>query len=131
MTNCLFYTLFFALFLNVSFGALRFSQINRSFMSIFKGMLEASVMTIDINGNPSVPYYNKNRVIEYSETYLSKNISRFTKEFTVDIVFYNKETGLLCDENCEKVKISLNAKINTFYSYDKSQTFVIRNKDEI
>ena len=131
MTNCLFYSLFFVLFLNVSFGALRFSQINRSFMSIFKGMLEASVMTIDIHGEPVVPYYNKNRVVEYSNTYLSKDISRFTKDFTIDIVFYNKETDLLCDDYCNKVKISLNAKINSFYSYDKSQTFVIRSKDEI
>ena len=131
MTNCLFYTLFFALFLNVSFGSLRYSQINRSFMSVYKGMLEASVVTIDKHGEPTIPYYDENKVVEYSNNYLSKNIAKYTKDYSIDITFFDKESGYLCNESCEKVKINLKAKINFFYTYDKSQIFIIKSGDEV
>ena len=131
MTNCLFYTLFFALFLNVSFGSLRYAQINRSFMSVYKGMLEASVVTIDKHGEPTIPYYDENKVVEYSNSYLSKNIAKYTKDYSIDITFFDKESGYLCNESCEKVKINLKAKINFFYTYDKSQIFIIKSGDEL
>lgn len=131
MTNCLFYSLFFALFLNVTFGSLRYSQINRSFMSVYKGMLEASVATVDIHGEPTIPYYDAKKVVEYSDSYLSKNIARYATDYKIDITFFNKETGLLCESGCGKVKINLKAKINFFYNYDKSQIFVVKSGDEL
>ncbi len=131
MTNCVFYALFFTLFLNISFGSLKYSQINRSFMSVYKGMLEASVVSIDIHGEPTIPYYDGKKVVEYSESYLSKNIAKYTKDYTIDITFYDKETGYLCEQSCRKVKINLKAKINYFFSYDQSQTFIIKSEDEL
>ena len=131
MTNCLFYVVFFTLFLNVSFGSLRYSQINRSFMSVYKGMLEASVSSVDIHGNPTIPYYDADKVVEYSNNYLSKNIARYSTDYSIDITYFNKETGLLCEQGCRKVKINLKAKINYLYTYDKSQIFVVKSGDEL
>lgn len=94
-------------------------------------MLEASVMTIDIHGEPTIPYYNESKVEEYSNNYLSKSIAKYTNDYTIDIQYFDKETGYLCYKNCNKLKINLKAKINVFYTYDKYQIFTIRNKDEL
>lgn len=131
MTNCLFYTMFFILFLNVTFGSLRFSQINRAFTSIYKGMLEACVLTIDIHGEPVSPYYDKARIEKYSNDYLSNTIDKYTKDYTLTIDYFDKESGELCNTNCNKIKMNLKAKINVFYNYEKTQVFSIKNRDEV
>lgn len=129
MMNCIFYSLFFALFLNLSFGSLRMSQVNRVFMSIYKGMLEASVLTIDDKGEPVMPYYNKERLTSYVDNYLKQNISKYLKEYTVNTRYYNDDLTTLCDSDCRKVSINLIGKINLFYNYDRTQTFVIRSAE--
>lgn len=129
MTNCIFYTLFFALFLNLSFGSLRFSQINRVFMSIYKGMLEASVLTIADDGEPVVPYYNKETVSRYIDNYLEENISKYTKEYTVNTKYYEDDLYTVCESSCRKLSITLKAKINLFYDYERTQTFAVRSAD--
>ena len=130
MTNCIFYTMFFALFLNLSFGSLRLSQVNRVFMSIYKGMLEASVLTISDDGEPVVPYYNKVRFEEYVDSYLKQNISKYLKEYTVNTKYYSDDLYTVCESSCRKVSINLKANINVFYKYDKTQTFVIRSSQD-
>ena len=130
MTNCIFYTLFFALFLNLSFGSLRMSQVNRAFMSIYKGMLEASVLTIDDNGEPVVPYYNQEALSTYVEDYLEKNISKYTTNYAVDVDYFDHLYFYYCQSECRKVNINLRATINVFYKYDKTQTFVVRSAED-
>ena len=130
MTNCLFYSFFFVLFLNLSFGSLRLSQVNRAFMSIYKGMLEASVLTIDDDGEPVVPYYDKNTFDNYVDDYLRDKISKYTKDYTVTTSYYADSSDTVCEDVCRKVSINLNAKINTFYKYDKTQTFLVRSSED-
>lgn len=131
MTNCLFYAMFFALFLNLSLGSLRYSQINRVFMSIYKGMLEASLLTIDTNGSPVMPYYNKETLNNYVCEYLDHNISRYATDYQISTQFYERDSDSICDTYCRKVVISLKAKINLFYDYEKSQTFTVRSRFEL
>ena len=130
MTNCIFYTLFFILFLSTSMGSLRFSQINRTFMSIYKGMLEASVLTIDENGEPVIPYYSKEAIETYVDDYLETNIKRYSKDYKVQTVFVDKDEGY-CTDFCREVSIKLTAKINFLYKYEKTQTFLVVGRDEI
>lgn len=131
MINCIFYSMFFALFLNVSLGSLRFSQINRCFLSIFKGMLEASVVTIDEQGEPVVPYFDKENIDTFVTDYLGKNIKRYSNEYVVKTTLMDKETGIVCEDNCQKLSINLKAKISSFIDYDKTQTFVIKSESEL
>ena len=131
MTNCIFYSLFFALFLNLSFGSLRFSQVNRVFMSIYKGMLEASVLTIDENGEPVVPYYNKESLATYVNEYLKENVEKYTSNYSVNTEYFDSNNSSTCTAYCRSVSINLNAKINIFYEYDKTQTFVVRSADSL
>ena len=53
------------LFLNFTFGTTRYSQINRAFLSAYKGDFEASIITVDKQGNPTFPYYNKSILRNY------------------------------------------------------------------
>ncbi len=131
MTNCIFYSLFFVLFLNVSFGSLRYSQVNRVFMSIYKGMVEATVITITDTGEPLVPYYSKEKMATYIEEYLQENLSRYTTDYSVSTNYYVPTTNAVCSKTCRKVSINLKANINVFYEYDKTQTFVVRSGDEL
>jgi len=126
MTNCLFYSVFFVLFLNVSFGSLRVSQVNRVFMSIYKGLFEASVITIDDNGEPTTPYFNKARVEAYVDSYLEENLSKYSKDYTVELSYPSSR-----EDSPSKVKIGLSAKINTFYSYQKERIFYIESAENL
>lgn len=131
MTNCIFYAMFFTLFLNMVLGSLRMSQINRVFMSIYKGMLEASVLTIDNSGEPVEPYYNKATFNDYVDDYLKENLSRYTTDYSLETVFLSKDTNTVCTSFCRKVEITLKAKVNFLYTYEKTQVFTVRDKDEL
>ena len=132
MTNCLFYTMFFTLFLNLSFGSLRFSQIHRNFMSIYKGMLEACLITINSSGEPVFPYFDKDLIDDYVVNYLDKNISRYSRNYSVKTTYLTKNaTNYVCSNKCTVLKISLNAKINAFLDYSKDQTFIVRSEEEV
>ena len=129
MTNCIFYTLFFALFMNISIGSLKYSQVHRTFMSVYKGMFEACAVTVDSNGNPILPYYNMDKMSDYINNYFKANLSKYVKDYKVTYLYLGNEELLFCLENCRKIRISLDAKINTFFHYEKSEVFTIQDGD--
>lgn len=127
MTNCIFYTLFFALFLNVSVGSLKYSQIHRTFMSIYKGMFEACAITVDQNGEPVLPYYDKDKMHVYIDDYFKVNLSKYCKNYSVSYIYPGGTTSFICKENCQNIQITLNAKINSFYEYKNTGVFTIKD----
>lgn len=134
MTNCLFSTIFFVLFLNLSFGSLRYSQVNRTFLSSFKGMYEASVVTINNSGEPIKPYFNQNIVMTYVTNYLEKNLQKYVTGYDLNVKFYYIDGGSECSTSTEKarcVKVSLNAKINSLFTYNNEKTYSIKEKQEL
>lgn len=130
MTNCIFYTLFFALFLNMSIGSLKYSQVHRTFMSIYRGMFEACSATVGYDGNPSFPYYDANKMNSYLDEYFTQNLARYVKEYSYTYDFLN-ENASICVNYCGKVQIHLTANINSFYKYDKTQIFSIVDGDSL
>ena len=101
-------------------------------MSVYKGMLEASVLTITDTGEPIVPYFNKDQLTTYVSEYLDQNISRYTTDYNIETTYYNPTTNKVCNASiCRQIRLRLVAKINTFYSYDKTQTFTVRSYTEI
>ena len=101
MTNCIFYSLFFVLFLNVSVGSLKYSQIHRTFLSLYKGMFEASTITVSSLGNSITPYFDSSKVETYIGKYFSKN--KAYRELLRDIHFtdgiINTETDMSSDSS--------------------------------
>lgn len=129
MTNCIFYSLFFVLFLNVSVGSLKYSQIHRTFLSLYKGMFEASTITVSSLGNSITPYFDSSKVETYIGKYFSKNISKYTKNYTVEYTYLMDNGTSVCRRICRKIRVDLEAEINPFYKYKNSQIFTIRDGD--
>lgn len=129
MTNCVFYSLIFVLFLNFTIGSVKYSEVNRVFMSIYKGVFEASTNTIDELGNPIKPYYNKELLNLNLENYFDKNLSKYIKNYEYKIYFFDENKEEICDSNyCRGVNITLKAPINMFYTYEQSQSFTINER---
>ena len=131
MTNCIFYSIFFAAFLNLSLGSLRFSQINRAFLSIYKGMLEACVLTIDEDGEPTMPYYSHEKIDEYIVTYLNESIGRYSKKYVLTTTYYDENFEEESNVYSRGISINLKAKIANFRTYEKEQRFAITSKDNL
>lgn len=129
MLNCVFYSLFFALFVSLSFGSLRLSQINRVFMSSYKGLYEASVVTVDKNGEPIFPYFDQGILKNYIFDFLSKNLDRYATNYTLNVDFYKDDGISECSssELARNVKLSLKANINFLFKYSKQQSFSIKD----
>ena len=133
MLNCVFYSLFFALFVSLSFGSLRLSQINRVFVSSYKGLYEASVVTVDKNGEPIYPYFDQGTLRNYIYEFISKNLDRYATNYSLDIEFY-KEDGVsecLSNDLARNVKLSLKANINFLFKYSKQQSFSIKDAESL
>lgn len=119
------------MFLTLSLGSLKFSQINRTFLSIYKGMLEACVLTVNDSGEPVKPYYNETKVNEYVISYLDKNISRYAKDYTLTTTYYDENFTKASTKYSRGISINLKAKINFFTTYDKEQRFSVTSKEEL
>lgn len=132
MVNLIFYTLFFALFVNFSFGSLRYSQINRAFMSSYKGLYESCVVTVSNAGEPIKPFFDKDLVKEEVKAYLAENVGKYTKDYKFLVMFYQSDHKTLCSSNeyARTVKISLRTKINYLFTYYKEQFFTITGRED-
>lgn len=131
MTNCIFYSLIFVLFLNFSVGSIKYSQVNRTFMSIYKGVFEASLITIDESGHQIEPFYNKAVLEHYLVTYLKDNLDKYDVSYKVKIYYFDRDNNELCyDERCRDVNVTLKANINYFFKYEKSQNFSVLTREE-
>lgn len=117
----------------MSVGSLKISQINRAFLCSYKGLYEASVVTVDNNGEPIYPYFSKNILKEYIEDYLSTSIKRYTKNFEIGYKFYLQDGQTECGEKdyARNIKISINANINYLFTYNKTQSISIKDKNNL
>lgn len=133
MLNCIFYSLFFILFVNLSVGSLRLTQINRTFLSSYKGMYEASVVTVGSDGEPIYPYFDRPTLKEYVHTFIEEKLTRYTTKYALVMNFYKEDGVTECskDELARCVKINLKADINFLFTYDKSQSFSIKDRENI
>lgn len=132
MTNCIFYSLIFALFLSFTSGAIDYSRINRSFMSIYKGIFEASTISVDQSGESITPYFDENILKYYLTNYLKDNIGQYCTDYKIKLYYFNREDHSICiDGICRDVEVTLEAKINFIFDYKKTQSFSVYKKGEL
>lgn len=128
MTNLIFFLLILSLFANFSLGSIRYFGLNRSFVLMYKGVLEASCLKVDENGEPCVPYFSKNLLENNVETYLNNNIKRYVDSYTVAFLYFNKDDSTICTSKyCRAVKISIRADINALFHYEKAKNYYVVN----
>ena len=129
MTNTIFYALFFSLFLNVSVGSLKYSQIHRTFLRVYKGMIEACTITMNTVGAPVEPYFSVKKMKKYVTQYFKENLSKYTDDYTVTYRFVTEDDNVVCKSECRRLYLKLTAKISSFYNYENEQYFTIRDGD--
>ncbi len=127
MTNCLFYALFFVLFINFTCGAIDFSGVNRTFKGISNGIFESAAYTIDSFGNPTTPYFDEEMLETYVSTYFKENLTRYVLYYEARIYFFNNDANetICTDKKCSCVKITLKCDINFLFHYEKGQNFYL------
>lgn len=134
MTLCLFSTIFFVLFANLSMGCLRLTQIDRTFMDSYKGMYEACVITIDSEGEPIKPYFDQTLIRYYLAEYLEPNVKKYTTDYFMNVKFYTGDNDVQCKserDKARKVRVFLEASINFLFGYSKGRNFVIKERTEL
>ena len=126
MTNCIFYLVMFAYFVNFAFGSINYFGVNRSFTLLYKGVIENACQSVDESGNPIKPYFDKDELIYRAEEYFASTLPRYVTSYDTNYYFFNLEDKSYCTGTyCRGVKISLRAKINIFYTYEKAREFYV------
>ena len=129
MEYILFFSIVFGMMINFTLGSIRYSGLNRSLQIMYKGVLEASVVTIDVQGNYRTPYFEKTKLKEYVSNYLENNITQFVNHYDASIYYMNKDNDTMCTKRyCDKVRMSLKADINYFFKFEKAKEFSIISK---
>ena len=130
MGNIAFYALIFTLFLQFAFGAIDYSGVNRTFLNIYRGVIEASLITVGDDGEPTYPYFDEIALKENLYTYLDENITRYVTHYTTGIYYFDLEDELMCtSHHCSGVKITLNADINYFFHYENAKSYVVNKRN--
>ena len=106
-----------------------YSGVNRTFLSMYKGVLESSVAYVDEKGEPISPYFLKDTLEDYVTNYFEENLTRYVTHYEASIYYFNEEDGSLCTSKyCDAVKISLRCDINYFFHYEKGRNFYLNSK---
>lgn len=129
MGNIAFYALIFTLFLQFAFGAIDYSGVNRTFLNLYRGVIEASLITVGEDGEPTYPYFDEVTLKENLYSYLDENITRYVTHYTTGIYYFDLEDELMCtSHHCSGVKITLKADINYFFHYENAKSYVVNKR---
>lgn len=128
MTNLIFFTVIASIMLNFSFGVMNYSGINRTFELAVKGPLEASCLTLDNSANEVMPYFYREFLEQNVELYFAENLPRYTRDYTTAYYYFNDadDHSYCTSKYCRGVKISLRAKINSFFEYKNAKEFYVK-----
>lgn len=131
MMNLVFFSIIFSLMVTLSFGAMNLSGVNRTFLSMHRGIFESSVVYVDEEGKPVEPYYLKETLQSYVTEYLEENLTRYVTHYEASIYYFDHDTGEACLSNyCKAVRISLECQINYLFHYSKARDFYINAEYE-
>ena len=72
-----------------------------------------------------------NKLKNYVDDYFEQNLTRYTTNYTVSMRYLSKRNMVICRSNCRRLKLTLTAKINAFYSYSNSQIFTIKDGGDL
>lgn len=126
MTNCIFFVIISTFLMSYSYGSMCFFSIHRTFINLYRGVLESSILTLDKEGNPIYPYFDQDILEKNVSSYFSYSLPRFVKEYYVSYFYFNDENMAFCvSDYCSNVKISLKASINSFFTYENAKEYYI------
>lgn len=127
MTNMIFYVLLLALATSFSSGAMRYSGVNRTFMLLQRAIMEYSVITCD---EEHYPYYDQDLLKRGIDDYFKNNLPRYVNHYKAGIYYMNDDESFCMNNHCHIVQVSLYAKINYFYAFNKAMVFTISSLED-
>jgi len=131
MEYLIFFAVIFATLFNFSMGAIAYSGVNRTFLTMYRGVLESSVALTDENNVLVEPYFKKDVLETYVANYLEENLTRYVTHYQAKINYINEEDESVClSKYCNAVKISLECDINYLFHYKKGKIFYINQNYE-
>ena len=129
MGNLIYYALMFVLFLQFAFGAIDYSGVNRTFLNMYRGVVETTLITIDDSGEPTFPYIDEVTLKRNVDEYFKENLTRYVTHYTTGIYYFDLEDELMCTtHHCSGVKITLKADINYFFHYENAKSFYVKER---
>ena len=96
-------------------------------------MYEACVITVGEDGEQIYPYFDQHLLGEYIHAFIEEKVTRYATNCELTYDFYTQDGVSKCGPNdlARCVKINLKAKINYLFTYDKNQTFSIKDKNNV
>lgn len=132
MENLLFFAIIFGMMTNFTVGAITFSGVNRTFASMYKGVIETSISTIGEGGQAHIPYFDKTLLEKNVSKYLEDNLTRYVTHYQASIYYFDPKNGAICPyPDCYAVRITLKADINYFFKYEKAKNFYITSTNTL
>lgn len=127
MGNLMFYAVFLVTFMQFTFGAVRYSGVNRTFLCMYKGVFETSLVSVGEDGEPIYPYFDQETLENNISIYLESNITRYVKNYEVSIEYLDFDSNGIClEDHCSKVEVSIDADINLFFNYSRTLQFKVK-----
>lgn len=97
-----------------------------------RSILEVSVVTIGDDGEDIKPYFNEQVLESYLTSYLKDNVEKYNTNYQASIIYYDADTSSInTNHRADKVRICLQAEINTFYTYKNAREFTIDSRGHI
>jgi len=131
MINAIFSAIIFTLCITFTFGGVKMSTVNRSFLRMHKGLFEASVVT-EVQEGKLIAYFDEPTLESYLVAYLKQNVESHVSDYETSLYYFDRDTESVCtNHRCNGVKIMLSADINSFYQYKKARVFTINERGGI
>lgn len=109
-----------------SYGlAYQINGINRVVVSTPISIFESCILH-NVNDDNADVLFTKSLVKEELEKYYSMELSKFTKKFSYEIYFYNKENESMCiKDECDAVEIKFYASLLYDYKYERTLDYKV------
>jgi len=100
-------------------------QINGLNRSVINTPIELMIMDVTSSGTEAV--FISSKIIERLDSYYSKTLPRFCKEYETSYYFYNKEDESMCVEDyCDCVDVTVTATLSLNYHYERVMFYKLK-----
>lgn len=101
----------------------KISNLNKTLVNLPMSIFSYSVPLV----NEDVLYFGKEELENKLDEYFNKNISSIVKDYSATYTYYSSSSNSICmSSECDIVKISLEAKIDSLYTYHKAMKYQVR-----
>jgi len=100
--------------------------INRTIVATPRAIFETAI-PLNVEDEEVTLYYDQDFLKEEYESYLDRELLKYTDSYEVEYYFYNTSNGGFCDvSNCQGVEIKIEAKVMFSLTYKRTMKYEIK-----